>query len=155
MKKLLVVTLMSLVLLGVGGAALAENSAPQAQPGQEQGKEQGKGNRLKEARKHVMRAHREVFLDGKVAVIDTDRGEFVSAGENSVEIKYEDSKTVQIDAVGKLTVCANGSREASLGDLKAGDQVMVVRATNTPKGDHTVVVKQTGEGRPCAQGKKQ
>lgn len=151
MKKLLVVTLMSLVLLGVGGAAIA------AQPGQgqsSQGKEQsqGKGNKLKEARKHVMRAHREVFLDGKVAVVDTDRGELLGTSENSVEIKYEDSSTARIEAVGKLTVCANGSREGSLSDLKAGDRVMVIRATNTPRGDHTVVVKQTGEGRPCAKG---
>lgn len=153
MKKLLVVSLMSLVLLGVGGAAIA------AQPGQDQGKGQGqgqeqgqgKGNKLKEARKHVMRSHREVFLDGKVAVVDTDRGELLSTSENSVEIKYEDSSTARIEAVGKLTVCANGSREGSLADLKAGDQTMVIRATNTPKGDHTVVVKQTGEGRPCAK----
>lgn len=144
MKKLLVVTFMSVLLLGVGGAAIA------TQQGQGPGQGQGMGSKLREARKHVMRTHREVFLGGKVAVVKTDHGKLLSASENSVEIQYEDSSTTRIEAVGKLTVCANGSREGSLADLGAGDQVMVIRATNTPKGDHTVVVKQTGEGRPCA-----
>jgi hypothetical protein len=134
--------------LFVASAALAQDrseKAPAQSPdagSSERGPQgrAGRGMRERVAR-NTMRVSREIYYDGRTIVVKTDRGELVSVGDSSLNVKYLDGSTAQIRTVGEVKVCASGNPEAGLKDLKAGKPVAIHTATNLPGGDLTVVVQ--------------
>ncbi len=136
--------------LVVASTALAQDSAQEKSDRPPEVSAQGpKGpragrpfqGRMRKAAENTMRAHREIFYDGRTITVDLDRGEVAAVGESSVTVKYLDGSTAEVKTVGEVKVCASGKPDASLADLQAGKKVGIHRVTNLPGGDLTVVVQ--------------
>lgn len=154
MKRIGVLVISCALLMALGATALARGAADPSEKNYSGGRGQAGewlGKKFAEARQHVMRTHREAFVDGKVVTVDTDRGELTVVQDDSVEIKYEDSTTTRIDFVGKVTVCSNGKPGGNLSELSVGESVLVIRAKNTPRGDHTLVMAHGEKLWPCVK----
>lgn len=133
-------------LAALGGLILA--SAALAQDGNDKPNAEARSPRWRSekrerawAARHTMRSSRDIFYDGRTIVVNTYRGELVSAGGSSLTIKYLDGTTADIQTVGDVKVCAKGNPAASLGDLQAGKPIGIHTATGLPGGDLTVVVQ--------------
>lgn len=146
LKGWILALLASLVMLALGGLAFAEESNPSKDPGQPGNSENAPGQRLKNAARNTMRGEFEVFINGQVAHVKLDRGEVLATTDHSVTLKYLDGKESEIAMVGTVHVVIDGARDKALSDLKPGTKVAVLRITNTPKGDHTIV--RAGERKP-------
>lgn len=66
--------------------------------------------------------------DGKDVVVRADKGEVTATGDDSISIERNDGETVEVAVDGDTKVLAGpGKDDATVGDIAAGKQVVVVR----------------------------
>lgn len=66
--------------------------------------------------------------DGKDVVVRTDKGKVTAAGDDSISIERNDGETVEVAVDGDTKVLAGpGKDDATVADIAAGKQVVVVR----------------------------
>lgn len=79
--------------------------------------------------------------NGKDVVVRVDKGKVVSASDDSIEIERNDGENVTVAVDDDTKVMAGPrKRDASVGDIAAGKQVMVIRDDDDDAADAVAVV---------------
>jgi hypothetical protein len=109
---------------GKGGKAKAGERPPGPPPGAGFmiGGPGGRGGSLTYSETHLRK-------NGKDVTVRSDRGKVVSTSDDSISIERNDGETVEVAVDDDTKVMAGPrKRDADVGDIAAGKQVMVIRA---------------------------